>query len=374
MLDPWFVPVGFACAILTTVTVCAAPKSSLPWSLRLFVLIMGLASLQMSLVQAGYVLQTPFMAFLTDPIDIAFAPLAYIYLHQLNHQSYPHWKTALHFAPVMIALVAMIPFWLMDGQSQLEYYQVSQHLDDWRWPSDRVTVWIMLFQFLFYSPFILIQYQKRIRQYDNQIPTHRYWLHWLVGTYYSLWLILGILAILQFNVNVLHVVLVGLLTFVASITCVLIRQPMAILGKAPRSQIKESWKANVTHNGLSHLADRLHQYMRVSRCFLDAGLTLKDLSQKMKTPPGKLTKVFNQHLNEGFYDYINRHRVEAAKNMLIDQSRQHYSVTDIMAMAGFSSNSVFYDSFKRIEGKTPAQYRKTKRANKASINVNSLEK
>jgi len=365
MLDQWFVPVGFACATLACITALAAPKSALPWTLRLFVLIMGMASLQMSLVQAGYVLQLPSIAFLMDPIDIAFAPLAYIYLHQLNHQNYPRWKTALHFSPVLIAVVAIAPFWLMDSAAQLEYYQVSQNADYWRWPSDRVTVWVMLLQFLLYSPFILIEYQKRVRQYDNQIPRHKHWLHWLVGFYYSFWLVLGVLAILQFKVDTLLVVLVGLFIFVASMTCVLLNQPLAILGQAPRSQIKESWSASVNQDGLSHLADRLHQYMRVSRCFLDAGLNLKTLAQQMKTQPGKLTKVFNQHLDEGFYDYINRHRVEAAKQMLTDPARQHYSVTDIMAMAGFSSNSVFYESFKRLEGKTPAQYRKAELASRA---------
>jgi len=372
MLDQWFVSVGFACATLACITALAASKSALPWSLRLFVLIMGMASLQMSLVQAGYVSLLPSLAFVMDPLDVAFAPLAYIYLHQLNHLPRPQWKVALHFLPVLFAVLAISPFWFMDRVVQLHYYQVGQYLDYWQWPSDRVTVWLMLFQFLVYSPFILVEYQKRIRQYDNKIPHHKYWLHWLVGFYYSFWLVLGIVAILQFKVDTLLMVLVGLFIFVASITCVLIRQPLAILGLAPASQIKESWSAGYNQDGLSHLADRLHQYMRVSRCFLDAGLNLKSLSQQMKTQPGKLTKVFNLHLHEGFYDYVNRHRVEAAKNMLIDPARQHYSVTDIMAMAGFSSNSVFYESFKRQEHKTPAQYRKTELASKTAVSESAL--
>ncbi len=372
MLDQWFVPVGFACATLACITALAAPKSALPWTLRLFVLIMGMASLQMALVQADYVSLLPVLAFVMDPIDMAFAPLTYIYLHQLNHHSRSQWKVALHFLPVLLAVLAISPFWFMDSAAQLHYYQQGQNLNYWQWPSDRVTVWVMLLQFLVYSPFVLIEYQRRIRQYDNQVPHHRYWLHWLVGFYYSFWLVLGIVAILQFKVDTLLILLVGLFVFVASITCVVIRQPLVILGLAPKSQIKESWSASVNQDGLSHLADRLHQYMRVSRCFLDAGLNLKTLAQQMKTQPGKLTKVFNQHLDEGFYDYVNRHRVEAAKNMLVDPARQHYSVTDIMAMAGFSSNSVFYENFKRLEGKTPAQYRKTELANRAAMSDTPL--
>ncbi len=74
MLDQWFVSVGFSCATLAAVTVLAVPKSTLPWSLRLFVLIMGMACVQMSLVQAGYVLQVPFIAFLWTLLILLFPP------------------------------------------------------------------------------------------------------------------------------------------------------------------------------------------------------------------------------------------------------------------------------------------------------------
>ncbi len=360
MLNQWLVPVGVACFILATPVAFVTPKQTLPWSLRFFVLILGCAALQMSLVQTGFANQFPFMAFFMDSFDLAIAPLTYIYLRQLNKLQIPHWQYCLHFLPALVAILAMIPYWLSDHQAKLDYHQIGQFTHNWQWPSDNATVFVMLIQFLLYSPLILIEYQRRIRLYDNQIPAHRFWLHWLIVAYYGQWLILGTLAVLQFNVEILNLLLLGMLAFLISITSVLLRQPLALSGRKPHSIISESWRAQVSQSGLAHLADRLHQYMDISRCYLDAELTLKILSDQMKTQPSKLTKVFSQHLNESFYDYINKYRVEAAKIMLMDSNRKHLSVTDIMVLAGFNSNSVFYESFKRLTGQTPAKFRKAK--------------
>ena len=272
----------------------------------------------------------------------------------------PHWQCSLHFLPTLMALLAMMPYWLSEHVAKLEYHQVGQFTNNWQWPSGNATVVVILIQLLLYSPIILIEYQRRIRLYDNQIPAHRFWLHWLIVAYYGLWLILGTLALLQFNVEFLNILLLVMLTFLISITSVLLRQPLALLGKKPHSTVADSWRAQVSKGGLAHLADRLHQYMDVSRCYLEAELTLKALSEQMKTQPSRLTKVFSQHLNESFYDYVNKYRVEAAKIMLMDTSRKHLSVTDIMVLAGFNSNSVFYESFKRLTGQTPARFRKAK--------------
>ncbi len=360
MLEPLLIPIGFTSFMLALLIVFSTPKSQLPWSLRCFVLIIGCAVLQIALVQSGANQRVPFIAFLMDSFHIAIAPLTYIYLRKLGKFKFLYWQYSLHFLPAFISLMAMIPYWLKSDSLKIEYQGLAQHSPDWLWPSNSATVIVMLVQFLLYSPFILIEYQRRIRLYDNQIPGHRYWLHWLMATYYGQWLILGALAILQFEMEIMRLVLMGLFVFLMGLTAVIMRQPYAILGKKPRSVAVESWRAQLSQDGLAHLADRLHQYMHVSHCYLDAGLTLKALSEQMKTQPSKLTKVFSQHLNVSFYDYTNKLRVEAAKEMLSDSGRKHLSVTDIMVQAGFNSNSVFYECFKRTTGQTPALFRKAR--------------
>lgn len=360
MPEPLLVPIGFACFTLSMLITFSTPKQQLPWSLRGFVIIMGCAAFQMSLVQSGWAHQAPLLAFLMDSFDLALAPLCYIYLRHLNKFKLRPWQYFIHFLAPALAVLATIPFWLKSSVLKLEYYQFSQLGHDGLWPSNGATIIAMLIQFLLYSPLILIEYQRRIRLYDNQIPTHKAWLHWLMAIYYGQWLILGTLAVLNFELEIMRLILLGLFVILIGITAVLLKHPLAILGKKPRAITVEGWRAQMSQDGLAHLADRLHQYMHVSRCYLDAGLTLKSLAEQMKTQPSKLTKVFSQHLNVSFYDYTNKLRVEAAKEMLLDSGRKHLSVTDIMVQAGFNSNSVFYECFKRTTGQTPALFRKAK--------------
>jgi AraC-like DNA-binding protein len=60
-----------------------------------------------------------------------------------------------------------------------------------------------------------------------------------------------------------------------------------------------------------------------------------------------------------FFDYLNHHRVDYAKQLLCDQGSQLQSVLSIALAAGFNSNSSFYTAFKRASGQTPAQFRQS---------------
>ncbi|MFC6633832.1 helix-turn-helix domain-containing protein [Microbulbifer taiwanensis] len=360
MPDQWILSIGFACFLMASLVAVATPARNFPWTLRLFLFILGSAALQMSLVRFGLAERFAALTFLMDPLDIAFAPLAYLYLRNLNGKSIPVWRLCLHFVPSLVAILATIPFWSSHAENKINYYRASMDFSNWRWPSDEGTVWIILVQLLLYSPFVLVEYQRHIRQYDGQVPMHRLWLHWFVGSYYALWLLIGALALLQFQVSLRYLLLLGLLVFIASFVIVLLRDPNAISGESDTERVHQTWRFAIAADGLATLADRLHQYMRITRCYLDSSLSLQELSRHLKTQPAKLTRVFNQHLDIGFYDYVNNYRIKAAKKMLSDPARKALSVTDIMLASGFSSNSVFYANFKADTGLTPAQYRKSK--------------
>lgn len=55
------------------------------------------------------------------------------------------------------------------------------------------------------------------------------------------------------------------------------------------------------------------------------------------------------------YRYFNKRRITRAKELLLDPGR---SLTDIGLSLGFSSHSHFTDTFRKITGLTPSQFRK----------------
>ena len=66
-------------------------------------------------------------------------------------------------------------------------------------------------------------------------------------------------------------------------------------------------------------------------------------------------KVFKQSIGMTFTDYLNRLRIEKAKNLL---ANPHKHISEIAFEVGFESLSQFNRSFKRITGETPTRFRK----------------
>lgn len=102
----------------------------------------------------------------------------------------------------------------------------------------------------------------------------------------------------------------------------------------------------------------LHQKMDTQRLFLDTGLTIDKLADSVACPKHHLSQVLNEKLGVSFNEYINRHRIEASKEMLSSPEKNHFTIASIAYDAGFNSLSTFNDVFKKITGITPSHYRK----------------
>lgn len=120
-------------------------------------------------------------------------------------------------------------------------------------------------------------------------------------------------------------------------------------------------EAKYINSGLSkelmiQFADKLDRLMIEEKPFLDNNLNLEDLAKKLSITRYHLSQTINQNYEFGFYDYINKFRIDEAKE-LIRQDR-YSGVTDIGYQAGFNNRVSFYKAFKKFEGCTPTQYRK----------------
>jgi AraC-like DNA-binding protein len=71
--------------------------------------------------------------------------------------------------------------------------------------------------------------------------------------------------------------------------------------------------------------------------------------------------VINRRSGGTFWDYINRLRVEAARERLADAGDTR-TILDIAYACGFTSKSTFNAAFKRQVGETPSGYRKAAQA------------
>ncbi|GIP31497.1 response regulator transcription factor [Paenibacillus sp. J2TS4] len=83
-------------------------------------------------------------------------------------------------------------------------------------------------------------------------------------------------------------------------------------------------------------------------------LSLKTLSQRFHVNPIYLGQLFQKEIGVVFSEYINRYRLEKAKELL---KTTHLRTGEISKRVGYSDTAYFYKQFKRNVGTTPTEWR-----------------
>lgn len=110
----------------------------------------------------------------------------------------------------------------------------------------------------------------------------------------------------------------------------------------------------------AQLFQRIEDFVLGKELYLDAEISLTVLGRHIEKSPQKTSEVINQYAKRNFNDYINYHRIQKAKAMLLHENAQKYTISSIAFDCGFNSLSSFNMSFKKFEGMTPSSYRKNR--------------
>lgn len=87
---------------------------------------------------------------------------------------------------------------------------------------------------------------------------------------------------------------------------------------------------------------------------LQEKLTVRSMAEYLQIDPTYLSKLFSKEVGISFREFIINARVGAAKSML---AYSDFSFSEVSLSLGFSSQSAFTDTFKRLTGMTPGKYR-----------------
>ena len=139
-------------------------------------------------------------------------------------------------------------------------------------------------------------------------------------------------------------------------------QDMTVAFNSSREEIDTTskyQKSGLSPEKADEYLNRLKKLMEEDEIYTNPDITLKDLSEHLDTSTHNISEVINTRLNQNFFDFINRYRIEKVKKDLLDKSKEHYTLFAIAVDAGFNSKSGFNAIFKRYTGKTPSEFRNT---------------
>lgn len=137
------------------------------------------------------------------------------------------------------------------------------------------------------------------------------------------------------------------------------RQPSVFAGIGPAFLDTEAFSgANATGRSPEPLTSRIEQMMEQHQPYLHSNLTVDRLARLAGVAPRELSQFLNQQMGNNFYEFVNSYRIEHARRRLADPA-ETATITDIMYESGFNSKSVFNTLFRKTNGKTPSQYRRS---------------
>jgi AraC-like DNA-binding protein len=122
-------------------------------------------------------------------------------------------------------------------------------------------------------------------------------------------------------------------------------------------------KSGLNAEQLLDYKTRLETIMHQQQAYLRPDLTLPRLATAVQCSVNHLSQVINAGFGMSFFDYLNQHRIQHARELLGKLDEQNGAILNIAFTVGFNSNSAFYAAFKKYVGQTPAQYRRLQEDN-----------
>ena len=96
--------------------------------------------------------------------------------------------------------------------------------------------------------------------------------------------------------------------------------------------------------------------------YLNPQLSLNLLSEEIDVPASQISIVIKEKYNQNFSEFVNASRIEYAKQLLINNTTNKYSIEGIALESGFNSRASFYRLFKKVTGITPTEFIASKQA------------
>src|SRR5690625_408706 len=116
----------------------------------------------------------------------------------------------------------------------------------------------------------------------------------------------------------------------------------------------EKWIKNLTNEYRNkHSNQLIYEVKRYVQENYDQKIVLAEIAKSLYVNRNYLSQLFKRVTGESFVQYLNKYRIEKAKEILRDSN---YMVYEVSEMVGYQNSTYFSQVFKSITGTSPSEY------------------
>ena len=289
------------------------------------------------------------------------APFLFLYIISLCKKDFRFsLKIILHFAPYMLVTGTAILICIFANSSGPKFAKIWYIFS----VINNLVLYFQIGTYIVFSFIELKRYRSQLKElYSNLIRIDLQWINLVLYFLILMWLT----DMSDNYLNMFHLVKPGITYYllIQSVSADLLlcisliykgmQQTSFTSGIASAAKYSQT---NLDNSAYEEYRNRLTLFIEKEKPFLVPDLNLDNLAEKMKIPPKHLSQTINFCFKQNFNNYINRYRVNEAKQLMEMDKKGKKTFFEILFEAGFNSKSVFNESFKKHTGTTPKEFRK----------------
>jgi AraC-like DNA-binding protein len=105
------------------------------------------------------------------------------------------------------------------------------------------------------------------------------------------------------------------------------------------------------------LRTQLIELFESEKIYKKSDLRITSVSDSLKTNRTYISRLINDEFNINFNEFVNKYRIEEAKQLLVNKDNKLFTMEHIAEKSGFGSVNSFTRVFKEFEGITPGQFK-----------------